>query len=545
MNIEGNLIDIHNREIYPAQVSVENGIIKRIDKISAAPAHFIIPGLIDAHIHIESSMTTPGAFAGAAVSRGTTSVISDPHEIANVLGIKGVKFMINDSKKAPLKFWFGAPSCVPATSFESAGALIDKEDIEELLKMPEIKYLAEMMNYPGVICNDREVHSKIDIARKLNKPIDGHAPGLSGENLKKYIAAGITTDHECSTLEEALEKISMGMKVLIREGSAARNLEELKDLIQTHPGMVMLCSDDLHPEMLLKGHINKIVAKLICEEYDLFDVIRSCTINPARHYNIKAGLLQTGDPGDFIVVDDYNSMNVLETWIDGKKVYDRGRILFSYEGAKPLNKFNCSEIDKVKIEVKNEGARLRIIEALDGDLITKEQIVNQWCSGDLIEPDIQNDILKIVVKDRYNNTPPSVGFIKGFGLKKGAFAGSVAHDSHNIICIGTNDKDIVNAINQIVTMKGGLAVADGKTISPLSLPVGGIMSDQPVEKVAAAYENLSEIVRSLGCRMSAPFMTLSFMALLVIPELKLSDKGLFDGKKFCFVPLFVEKLKRG
>jgi adenine deaminase len=537
MEIEGKLVDVNKRKIYKARIYWEKGKIERVERIKSGKNVFILPGLIDAHIHIESSMTTPGAFAAAAVSRGTTGVVCDPHEIANVLGIYGVKFMIDDAKKVPLKFWFGAPSCVPATEFETSGAAINNKDIEILMKMPEIKYMAEMMNFPGVINNDKNVNKRIEIAKKYGKPIDGHAPGLTGKNLIKYINAGISTDHECSTLEEAQEKISLGMKVLIREGSAARNMESLKELINTHPQMIMLCSDDLHPEMLVKRHINKLVAKLIKEGYNMFDVIRSCTLNPIHHYNIDAGLLRQGDRADFIVVRDCNKMDILETWIEGEKVFDRGKLMFNYEGSEPVNKFNCSEITKENIKTISTGHKMLVIEAFDGELLTREKSVNV-SDGIKIDSDIQNDILKIVVKDRYNDGPPSIGFIKGFNLKRGAFASSVAHDSHNIICVGTNDQDIVNSINKIITLRGGLAVSCGNNINSLPLPVAGLMSDEPVGLVAEKYESLSNEVKSLGCCMSAPFMTLSFMALLVIPELKLSDKGLFDGKKFCNVPLF-------
>ncbi len=538
MIAEGNLIDVNYRKIYPARLIINGNIIEKIVRVNEKVECFIIPGLIDSHIHIESSMTTPGSFAGAAVSRGTTGVISDPHEIANVLGVEGVKFMIADSKKVPLKFWFGAPSCVPATSFESSGAVMDHNSVRELLEMQDIKYLSEMMNYPGVILNDPEVYNKINLAKKLGKPIDGHAPGLSGENLRKYIRAGITTDHECSTIEEALEKISLGMKILIREGSAARNLSTLKPLINSHPDMVMLCSDDLHPEMLMRRHINKIVAQLISEGFDVFDVIKSCTLNPARHYNLDSGLLQPGKPADFIIVKDYHNMDILETWIDGIKVYDRGKVLFNYEGTDAPNKFFCSKITERDIKIERAKTKMRVIEAFDGELLTKEILISTQPGKPVIQ-DINSDTLKIIVKDRYNDAPPALGFVRGFGLKQGAFASSVAHDSHNIICIGTNDEDIVNAVNAIVEMKGGLAVAESNLINRLQLPVAGIMSDKPLETIASLYESLSAKVRSLGCRMSAPFMTLSFMALLVIPELKLSDRGLFDGNRFCHVTLFI------
>ena len=537
MKITGQLIDIHSREIYPAEITVKVSIIEKIERVDSAPLRYIMPGLVDAHIHIESSMVTPGSFARAAVSRGTTAVVSDPHEIANVLGIKGVRYMIDDASGVPLKFYFGAPSCVPATSFESSGAKIDSTGIKELLELPSIKYLAEMMNYPGVIYNDPEVMKKLEIAKRMKKPVDGHAPGLTGDSLKKYISAGIVTDHECTTIEEAREKILLGMMILIREGSAARNLDELKELYKTDPGKIMLCSDDLHPEMLMNRHINKLVAKLISEGYDLFDVIRSCTLNPAVHYNLECGLLKPGDQADFIITDDYHKMDITETWIDGVKVFDNDKVLFDYTGATAINNFKTSEIKIQDLAVIADGRKLKVIEAFDGDLKTSEKTV-AVNRGEHVRVNLGSDILKIVVKDRYRNLPVAVGFIKGFGLKSGAFASSVAHDSHNIISVGTTDYDIVNAVNEVIKMKGGLAVADGNYISSLSLPVAGIMSDQPVEEVASAYEQLSEKVRSSGCKMSAPFMTLSFMALLVIPELKLSDQGLFSVREFKIVPLF-------
>jgi adenine deaminase len=536
--IEANLVDIHERKIYPARIICSGNYISKIEKLDYTVPDYVLPGLIDAHIHIESSMTTPGSFAEAAVSRGTTGVVSDPHEIANVLGIEGVKFMIADSEKVPLKFWFGAPSCVPATSFESAGAVIDQEKVRELLIKDKIKYLAEMMNFPGVINKDPGVMEKIKLAKELGKPIDGHAPGLSGKDLENYIEAGISTDHECSALQEALEKISLGMKILIREGSAARNLSALKSLLNSDPEMVMLCSDDMHPEMLVKRHLDKIIAQLICEGFDLFNVIRSCTLNPAKHYKLESGLLQEGDPADFIVVNDYHKMNVLETWINGEKVYDRGKVLFNYERNGTVNKFRCSEISKQQIRIRRKANRMRVIEAKDGELLTRSVLKNTG-SDVLVNPDTGNDILKIVVKDRYNDAPPAVGFITGFGLKEGAFAGSVAHDSHNIICIGANDSDIVSAVNEIVRIKGGLVVAVNDLISSLPLPVAGLMSLRPLKEVATEYEELSAKVKSMGCKMAAPFMTLSFMALLVIPELKLSDKGLFDVNSFSYVPLLV------
>lgn len=538
MKICGSLVDIHNRCIYPAVVTVSNQRIRSVDKVSNAPEIYILPGLIDSHIHIESSMITPGAFAEAAVKHGTTAVISDPHEIANVLGTQGIKFMLEDSENVPLKFFFGAPSCVPATGFESSGATLDHEEVDRLLAMPEIKYLSEIMNFPGVINRDAEILRKLDCARRAGKPIDGHAPGLSGEILKKYIDAGITTDHECSTMEEALEKISLGMKILIREGSAARNLNSLKELFNVHPDKIMLCSDDLHPEMLRMRHINKLIADLIYEGYDKFDVIRSATINPSVHYNLGAGLLRQGDDADFIIVDSLEKMNVQETWISGRKVYGDGKPIFRYKPGRTINKFNCLPISKNEIRVKKEGDYIRVIEAYEGELLTS-QIISFAGTKDFVESNVSQDILKIVVKDRYSDSSPVVGFIKGFGLEIGAFASSVAHDSHNIISVGTNDTDIVNAINEVVRLQGGLAVSYGGITDSLQLNIGGIMTNRSCDDAANDYERLNETIRKCGCEMKAPFMTLSFMALLVIPDLKIGDKGLFDVKKFGLVSLFV------
>jgi adenine deaminase len=538
MRIVGQLVDIHNMDIYPAEISISGNIISDIERIDSAPEIFILPGLIDAHVHIESSMITPGAFAMAAVMHGTVGVVSDPHEIANVLGTEGVEFMIEDAKKVPLKFYFGAPSCVPATNFESSGAVVDSEKVKALLERNDINYLSEMMNFPGVIFGDKEVLSKLKSAKELGKPVDGHAPGLTGDMLKQYVSAGISTDHECSTLEEAKEKISLGMKILIREGSAAKNLNALKPLFNTNPESVMLCSDDLHPEMLRKRHINKLIAGLISEEYDAFNVIRSATITPVEHYKLDCGLLREGDKADFIVVDSLAKMNILETWINGEKVFANGKTNFSYKPGKGVNNFNCLPVNESDIKVNNTGGKFRVITAVDGELLTGELLYSHGLS-DLVNTDLENDILKIVVKDRYKDSPPAIGFIKGFDLKNGAFASSIAHDSHNIIAVGTNDTDIVNSINEIVSEKGGLAVSADGMMKSLALNIAGIMTTRSCEEIATDYDNLNVLVKSLGCKMQAPFMTLSFMALLVIPDLKIGDQGLFDVKKFEKVSLFV------
>jgi len=539
MKIYGKLLDIHNRDIYPACITIGNRKIVKIEKTKSVPDLYIMPGLVDAHIHIESSMITPGAFAVAALQHGTVGVVADPHEIANVLGIRGTNFMIRDGLKVPMKFWFGASPCVPATDFETSGAALTHIEIKKLLRRKEIKFMAEVMNFPGVIYDDKEIHKKIDIAKRFEKPIDGHAPGLSGEMLRKYVYSGISTDHECSTIEEAEERISLGMKILIREGSAARNLNSLKKLFYSHPEMLMLCSDDLHPEMLLKRHINKLVAGLISEGFNMFDVICSATINPVTHYNLEVGLLKEGDSADFILVNSLKEMDVLETWINGEKVFADGTVNFTYNAGRAINKFNCSLINESDIKVICGGTKMRIIEAFDGELLTKE-LFQDCDENEIINSDLQKDILKIVVKDRYKDSLPVTGFIKGFGLKKGAFASSIAHDSHNIISIGTSDFEIVKSINEVIKMKGGLATSCEGNTESLQLNIGGIMTTRSCKEVANDYEKLNALVKSMGCKMAAPFMTLSFMALLVIPNLKIGDRGLFDVKKFKLVSLFIK-----
>ena len=538
MNIAGKIIDVHTRRIYPGIITISGGRIESITETEKSPDHFIMPGLADAHVHIESSMLVPSHFAVAAVRHGTVAVVTDPHEIANVLGREGVNFMLENAENVPVKIVFGAPSCVPATSSESAGARISSSDIQEMIGEGRVKFLAEMMNFPGVVYNDAEVHHKLEAARNAGIPIDGHAPGLTGEELKKYISAGISTDHECTSIEEALEKISGGMKILIREGSAAKNLDILAPLISYYPDKVMLCTDDLHPETLLRGHINKLVSRLISMDYNLFDVIRAASVNTFEHYGISAGTLKTGDPADLIIVDDPRTMNVLQTWIDGKCVFDGEKPLFSPGEIIKINKFKCTRVLPDEIRVINEGGKIHLIVARNGELTTDADIVTAG-EGDFVTSRPEEDILKIVVKERYNDKPPAVGFIRGFGIKSGAMASSVAHDSHNIIAVGTNDRDIVAAINLIVDAGGGMSVVSEEVSEILKLPVAGIMSDLPVTAMASRYERLSETARGLGCRLDAPFMTLSFMALLVIPKLKMSDRGLFDGLIFKHIPLFV------
>jgi adenine deaminase len=534
----GRIIDVVTRRIFEGVVHVENGVIIKIEEGPVESTQYILPGFIDSHIHIESSMLIPSEFARIAVIHGTVGTVSDPHEIANVLGISGVKFMISNGHKVPFRFNFGAPSCVPATSFESAGATLGPAEIEELLQLGEIRYLSEMMNFPGVLFNDPVVAQKLAIAAKYGKPVDGHAPGLTGENASKYIAAGISTDHECYTLEEAKDKISKGMKVLIREGSAAKNFEALWPLIDEYPGMVMLCSDDKHPNDLVSGHINDLVKRALGKGCDLMNVLRSCTLNPKEHYKLETGLLQPGDPADFIVVEDLENLEVLSTWINGIEVAAMGRTMIHPVKEMPVNNFRATTISKETIALPAAGERIRIIQALDGQLITHEIMAGPKTEGGNVVADTGRDILKLVVKDRYNDSPPAVGFINGFGINNGAIASSVAHDSHNIIAVGSDDESITRAINLVIKNKGGISLVNGVDEYSLALPFGGIMSDEDGFKVASEYQALDSMAKKLGSNLMAPYMTLSFMALLVIPSLKLSDRGLFDVNNFTFTPIF-------
>ena len=537
MKIEANLIDIRNKTIYPACITVADGKILAIEKTETTPSVFVLPGFVDAHVHIESSMLVPTEFAKIAVIHGSVATVSDPHEIANVLGKKGVYYMIENGNKSPFKFNFGAPSCVPATIFETAGAEITAQDLDELLALDAVKYLAEMMNYPGVIFDDPSVSEKLEIAKKHGKPIDGHAPGLMGETALKYISKGISTDHECYMLEEARHKLANGMKVIIREGSAAKNFETLEPLIEEWADKMMFCSDDKHPDDLLVGHINLLVKRALAKGNDLFKVLKMACVNPVEHYKLDVGTLRVGDKADFIVIDNPLDFNILQTFIDGKLVAANGKSFIETTPETIVNNFNIGlkKPSDFKIELKKEN--INVIEVLDGQLITKKFVGKISLQNGQATPSVKDDILKICVVNRYSDAPVATAFIKNFGLKKGAIASSVAHDSHNIIVVGVDDKSICQAVNGLVKNKGGLSASDGKKVEVLPLPVAGLMSNESAEIVAEKYTKLVHIARNLGSTLTSPYMSLSFMALLVIPSLKLSDKGLFDGEKFEFCPL--------
>lgn len=537
MILKGQIVDIHNRRIFPGEITIKGGIISKIEEKEVSEKHFLMPGFVDAHIHIESSMLVPSEFARLAVCHGTVATVSDPHEIANVLGIPGVEFMIRNGRKVPLKFNFGAPSCVPATSFETAGAEIGPEEVQQLLEMPEIKYLSEMMNYPGVIYKDEGVLAKIAAAHALGKPIDGHAPGVRGENLQAYIDAGITTDHEAFTYEEGKEKLELGMKILIREGSAAKNFEALIPLLKDYPDQIMFCSDDKHPDDLMISHLNAIAARAVAAGNEIFNVLRAMSLNPVKHYGLEVGLLREGDPADLIEVDDLVNFEVKSCWIDGEKVAENGESFIESVAFETLNKFAIGPISVEKLALPAQGKQLHVIEALDGELITKGLEAAAHIVNGHIVSDVEHDILKMVMINRYKEAPPAFAFIKNFGLKEGAIASCVGHDSHNLIAVGADDASLTKALNAVIEQQGGISAVSASDVHCLPLPVAGIMSDQDGATVGKAYAKIDAFAKSLGCPLKAPFMTLSFMGLLVIPALKLSDKGLFDGDKFEFVPL--------
>ena len=540
MNVKGNIVDILNKRIFKGEVCIEDGQISAIREVNHEVENYILPGFVDAHIHIESSMVVPSEFAKIAVLHGTVATVSDPHEIANVLGVQGVDFMIENGKKVPLKFNFGAPSCVPATSFESAGAVINADDIKLMMENPDINYLAEMMNYPGVLLDDEEVLQKIEHAKNNNKPIDGHAPGLRGDDVTKYIAAGISTDHECFRYDEALEKLQKGMKILIREGSAAKNFEALIDLLPEHYNNMMFCSDDKHPDDLLLGHINQLCERAVAKGMDIFKVLQAACVNPVKHYNLEVGLLQVGDPADFILVDNLKEFNVLETYINGELVAKNGKSFVKSVPFEVLNNFN-TDIKKVAdFRLASSSKKIRVIEALDGELVTNQIAADSLIVDGNLVSNTATDVLKMTVVNRYKNETPSIAFIKNFGIKEGAIASSVGHDSHNIIAIGVSDEAICKAVNLIIENKGGVCAVTKTTEKVVALPVAGIMSDQPAEIIGNAYAALDAMAKEMGSTLRAPYMSLSFMALLVIPSLKLSDKGLFDGNTFKFTSLEIE-----
>ena len=537
--ISGNIVDVVARTITKGEILIENGKIIEIKTAEDVDNQYIIPGFVDAHIHIESSMMLPAEFARYSVVHGTVACVCDPHEIANVCGVEGVDYMIENGKQSPMKFYFGAPSCVPSTHFETSGAVLDADAVEELLLRDDIHFLAEMMNFPGVIHNNKQVLLKLQAAQRIGKPVDGHAPEVSGADLEAYAAAGITTDHECMTIAEAEAKIALGMKVQIREGSAAKNFDDLLPLLSKYPDKIMFCSDDKHPDDLLKnGHIDSLVRRAVAKGYDVMDVLRICSLTPIEHYKLDVGLLQKGDDADFVVVNNLKDFKVKSTYIRGEEVSGNGVPTFPrYVPAKLINQFNAKKITVEQLNVMPTGERLKVIKVDDGQLFTRTGLKVPKIVDDNVISDIENDILKLVVYNRYQPSEPAIGFIKNIGLKRGALASTVSHDSHNIVAVGTSDEEIVSAINQIIDSKGGILACDGDRVCLLPLPVAGVMSDDEGSVIAQRYEEIDAMAKELGSTLQAPFMTVAFMSLLVIPELKLGDRGLFDGRNFKFVEL--------
>ena len=573
MSFTAYMLDVVSDTIYPARITIEDGLFKEVTPITVSEKDIVkidvkglmLPGFIDSHIHIESSMVTPAQFAKIAVRHGTTAVVCDPHEIANVLGIEGVEAMIENAKQVPFNFFFTAPSCVPATGFETSGAVLDSSDIEYLLKKEEIVALGEMMNFPGVINGDEEVHKKLEFARKIGKPIDGHAPLVTREALDKYLAAGISTDHECSNVLEALEKKIKGMKIMVRDGSSAMDMEGLFDIEEAgkdldfsgpmgpmfrdiferkiySPLFDFIVSDDKHPNDLINGHLNKSINKAVDLGIDLIKAINMVTINPAYHYNLNCGAIVPGAKADFIIVDSIYDCNVLKTYVGGECVFDGENVLFDIPEIEPRNTINTTKKTAGDFDIHYDGdeCEVNVIECFDGDLLTKKATAKLYVKDGVVQPDIYQDILKIAVVERYGGNTIANAFIKGFGLKKGAIASSVAHDSHNIIVIGYNSQEMADAVNQVIDDKGGISVVSEDFSDSLPLPIAGLMSNEDVYDVADKLGILHNMVKALGCQVEAPFMTMAFMALLVIPSIKISDKGLFDGDNFEFMDVIIK-----
>ena len=542
-SLRANIVNLTERSILAGTVVWADGIIALVEATGPEDPGltYLIPGFIDAHVHIESSMLVPSEFARLASRHGTVATVSDPHEIANVLGLDGVRFMLENARQVPFKMYFGAPSCVPATPFETAGASLGLEELGTLMREDGLLYMSEMMDFPGVLAGDPAVMEKIALARHLGVPVDGHAPGLMGDAARRYAQAGISTDHECTTLQEAQDKIAAGMHILIREGSAARDFDTLHPLISSHTGQVMLCSDDKHPDDLVRGHIDRLAARAVAAGHDPLDVLRCACLNPVLHYRLPVGLLRVGDPMDATEVADLKDFRTQRTWVNGQLIAEGGHSHMARVLVTPMNRFRAHRITPEALTVPAGPERIQVIEALDGQLVTLKSLAAPKVVADggacHMVPDVERDLLYLMVLNRYEDVPPAVAFVHGFGLRAGAIASSVAHDSHNIVAVGADAESLCRAVNGLVDACGGIAVDDGHMTIRQTLPVAGLMSADDGDEVAARYAALTQKARALGSPLRSPFMTLSFMALLVIPELKLSDKGLFDGHNFRFTEL--------
>lgn len=569
MKFKAYYLDVLSNSIRPSEISIKNSFfdsVKILSEENFIPDFegIVLPGFIDAHIHIESSMLTPGQFARIAVRHGTTSVVADPHEIANVLGIEGVDFMIENASMVPFDFYFSAPSCVPATIFETSGATLDHMDMEKLFMRDNVVALAEMMNFPGVINNDCEVLSKLDVAKKFNKPIDGHAPLLLGKDLDKYISKDISTDHECSKFSEAIEKKEKGMKIMVRDGSSAKNLEALFDFkdrinywknqdnfgyypnealekVLLNPIFDFIVSDDKDAGDLIKGHLNESIKKAKELELDIYELIKMVTIAPAMHYNLNSGGIIEGMKANFILVDNLDNLNVKKTYIGGELVFDNGKVLFDVPKIEDINNFKVNKKTSADFDVLYEGveASVNIIKCFNGELTTEKIVDTLKTENNVLQSDLDKDIIKIANVERYGGNTIANGFIQGFNLKSGAVASSISHDSHNILVVGVNSEDMAKAVNCVIENKGGIAVVDKNYKKLLPLPIAGLMSNEDIETLSQTLDELEKAVKIRGSKLDSPFTTLSFMALLVIPSLKISNKGLFDGESFSFIDLIL------
>lgn len=546
---KGHIVDVVNHEIYDGEFVIENGRITSLRRVQL-PANreysYFMPGFIDSHVHIESSMMTPREFARVAVTHGSIGAIADPHEIANVMGVEGIDFMIQNSRDVLFNFAFGAPSCVPSCGgeIETSGAVIDAQATEQLMARDDIGFLAEMMNYVGVLNGDPEVLAKIEAARRNGKPVDGHAPGLTGEQRRRYAEAGISTDHECSTIEEGRACVDAGMKVIIREGSAAKDYRTLSPLIDEAPGSVLLCTDDCHPDDLIRGHINLTVKRAMQDGYDMWNILQAACVNPQKHYGLQWGLLQDNDPATFIIVKNFGPhFRVTNTIIRGREAFSYNTSIGSLRSKTRAfdevlsmrdhypNNFVAAPITSEDIRLDMQrGDTAHIILASEGSLLTGHDVVT--ICGDPMKDACYpwHDVQKIVVYNRYvQGAKPKVGLIRGFGISHGAIASTIAHDCHNIVAIGSSDEFIVMAINRIVEMKGGMVAIADDEMRDLPLPIAGLLS--PLDGYEVAYFNrlICDMAQEAGCVLKAPFITMGFMCLPVIPELKLTDKHLWDS----------------
>jgi len=543
------ILDVFSGVFFEGNVAIYNGVVTGFGAASAKETvdldgAWLIPGLIDAHMHIESTQLCPVEFARAVLPHGTTTVIADPHEIANVLGLPGIRYMIEASKDLPIDVHIMAPSCVPATHLETSGASITPQDIEQILSWEQVLGLGEVMNYPGVIDLDPELIAKLRAAR--GKPIDGHAPGLSGPDLWAYVISGPQTDHECTTLAEAQEKLRAGMHILIREGTTARNLNALLPLLKpTTAPFIHFCTDDCHPETLTQdGHIDGIIKKAIARGVPPALAISSATIHTARAYGLaKIGGIAPGYRADLVVLSDLESMRVERVFASGRFVAEGGRIVVDLPSCDNQHVRGSVNIGSKEpsFAISAQGEKVRVIDVTVDQVVTGEMHVQPRVEDGLVMSDVECDIIKLAVVERHHATGNvGLGLVHGFSLKDGALASSMAHDSHNIIVVGTNDSDMKAAVRAIVEMDGGqVVICDGKVLARLPLPLAGLMSDLALPEVAEAGRQLKEAAASLGCILPSPFMTLSFLALPVIPSLKLTDRGLVDVDKFEIVPLFV------